>query len=284
MKYLYKPQTNTLKPLTSGNSAQMSGNLHEDNLKDLDNRTEPMEQSMKPTPPAERYQPDPTTDPDISKRQTTQNDFPGWVFYEYKLDKVNLWNKPWPDGKEHLVPKKQFIANIVGMHIEGENTIGKMIELALMPTNIGNTNILLSAYTTMFVGIDKPYIFPQMQSLGRIAQGALARRAFDKYAYLSAAERWENSQDAKDNKDEPEWLGSMYTRMLEAATQAGTWCRVHSECWHILEWKNNPTYNNVENEIKLLAVNQARWIEDNHGPVQAERPKISDKRALAAAC
>ncbi len=284
MKYLYKPETKQFKQLTTKETQPMiSGNLHPDNVADLDRRVEPMVQAQAPIPPANLYPQDPTTDPDIIKRQTTQNDYPGWVFYEYLLSKYSLWGKPWPDGKEHLIPKKQFIANVVGMHIEGENTIGKMIELALAPSNLGNTNILLSAYTTMFVGVDKPYIFPQMQSLGRIAQGALARRAFDKYAYVSAASRWDSNPESL-NSDEPEWLKNMESRMLEAATVAGTWCRVHSEMWHILEWKSNPTYHNVENEIKLLATNQAKWIEDNYGPVKAEKPTISDKRALAAAC
>lgn len=277
--YLYKnnQQLKEIKPSMS--------NLHPDNVKDIDRRIEPMEQAQIPLPPAEHYVQDPTTDPDITQRQTQQNDYPGWVFQEYILHRNNLWNKPWQDGKEHLVPKKQFLANIMAMHTEGENTIGKMIELALAPTNLGNTNIILSAYTTMFVGVDKEFVFPQMQNLGRLTQNALARRAFDKYAYLSAAERWDGDP-RNANQDEPEWLTNLQTRMIRAATIAGTWCRVHSECWHLLEWKNNPVYSPVmiQNEINLLAVNQAKWIEDNHGPVQAEKPKVSDKRALAAAC
>lgn len=261
-------------------------NLHPDNIADLDRRIEPMVQAQAPTPPAERYPQDATTDPDISQRQTTQNDYPGWVFQEYMLHRNNLWNKPWTDGKEHLVPKKQFLANIMGMHTEGENTIGKMIELALAPTNLANTKILLDAYTTIFLGVDKDLIFPQMQAIARITQSSLARRAFDKYAYLAAAQRWDDGQQAKNGEDEPEWLNAMQTRMIRAATLAGTWCRVHSECWALLEWKNNPVYSPVmiQNEINLLAVNQAKWIEDNYGPVKAERPKVTDKRALAAAC
>lgn len=278
--YLYKnnQQLKEIKPSMS--------NLHPDNLKDIDNRVEPMEQANQPTPPADRYPQDPTTDPDITQRQTTQNDYPGWVFQEYLLHRNNLWNKPWQDGKEHLVPKKQFLANVMGMHTEGENTIGKMIELALAPTNLGNTDILLSSYTAIFVGVDKDLVFPQMQAIARITQNALARRAFDKYAYLSAADRWDNSTQAKNGEPEPEYITNMQTRMIRASTIAGTWCRVHSECWHLLEWKNNPVYSPVmiQNEINLLAVNQAKWIEDNYGPVKAQQPNMTDKRALAAAC
>lgn len=273
--YMYK-NNQQIKEIKS---PMTQGNLHEDNLKDLDRRIEPMVQATMPTPPAERYVPDPTTDPEVEQRQAaTPNEYPSWVFYEYFLSNKTLWGKAWPDGKEHLVPKSSFVNAVIDTHIEGEKTLGKMIELAFADSNKANTLLLLDAWTTIFVGVDKTYVFEHMQALGRMTQSALARRAFDKYTYLSAASR------LNPNEDEPEWFMNRRSRMIEAATKAGTYCRIHSEMWQLLEWKNSPNYNNVANEIKLLIVNQAKWIEDNYGPKVVERPKVSDQHALAAMC
>ena len=251
--------------------------LHTDNLKDIDRRVEPMVQAHIPIPPADLYLQDPTTDPDISQRQAMAgNDYPPFVFVDYQLSNKSYWGKPNQDGKDHLIPKKEAITQVYEIHLQGEKTLGKMVELARMPANAANFKIIEDAYGVMIAGTDTEYQFPLMSSLGSITSRAFAERAFQKYMYLQAA--------AKLNPDEepPEWFGLMVDRMTKASAACGTWSWVHLCAWQKLEWKGSPVYNNVMNDIIMRMVNNAKYLEKTYGPTKRELPKVSDHYAVAA--
>lgn len=251
--------------------------LHPDNLKELDKRIEPIVQAQMPIPPADLYQQDPSTDPDIQQRQAMSgNDYPPFVFVDYSLSNKSYWGKPNADGKDHLIPRKEAIAQVFELHLQGEATIGKMIELARGPANLANFKLIEDAYSVMIAGLDIEYQFPIMSSLGSITSRAFAERAFQKYMYLQAA--------SKLNPDEepPEWFGAMTDRMTKASAACGTWSWVHLCAHRTLEWKGTPTYNNVMNDIIMRMVNNAKYLEKTYGPTKRELPKVSDHYAVAA--
>lgn len=278
MMYLFKDN----KPVRTVNMQVQQDNqpsLHPDNLKDIERREEPMVQASRPTPPADRYVPDDTTDPGVTARLGEDaNDFPSWIFNEYKLSKTSLWGKPWPDGKEHLIPKQATIAAVIELHNAGQQTIGKMLELAFSSSNTKNTQVLKECWTKMLTEADRSFSFDLMNKLSSLTQTALADRAFFKHSFIQAAGR------LKEGEEEPEWFGGMKERMLQAAIRAGTWVHIHSECWKAMEYKDTPKYNNVPNEIRLRLVNNARFLEERYGPEKIERPTLQDQHALAALC
>lgn len=242
-----------------------------------DKGIEPIVQALNNNDPSKMYVPDTTTDPDIAQRQAeTGNDYPTFVFIDYRLSDKSYWGKPNPDGKEHLVPKKEAIVAVYDIHLAGEQTIGKMIELARGPANNANFKLIEDAYNSMIAGTDTEYQFPLMSALASMTSRAFAERAFQKYMYLQAASK------LKDGEEPPEWFGAMVDRMTKASAACGTWSWVHLCAWKQLEWSGSPTYNNVMNDIIMRMVNNARYLEKTYGPTRRELPKVSDHYALAA--
>jgi hypothetical protein len=246
-------------------------------MKDIDRRIEPMVQATLPQDPASLYLQDPTTDPDIAQRQAQSgNEYPPFVFVDYHLSSKSYWGKPNADGKDHLVPKREAIAQVYQIHLDGEKTIGKMIELARQPANAANFLLIEQSFTKMLASTDVEYQFPIMNSLASMTSRAFAERAFQKYMYLAAAAK------LKDGEEPPEWFGGMTDRMTKASAACGTWSWVHLCAWRQLEWSGSPTYNNVMNDIIMRMVNNARYLEKQFGPTKRELPKVSDHYAVAA--
>lgn len=271
MKYLRNHITNELKPVS---------NMHPDALKTLDNREEPLvaaqavdqERMLKAVD-------DPTTDPEGAERRAdTAEAYPFWVLEEYRPSKSTYWGKPNPDGKEHLIPKESLVKAVIQTHINGEATLGKMIELAHGATNAVSFKALTESYEFMFMTADKSYLYSIMNSLSGITRAAFADRAFTKYSFLSALQR-----QKPDVVDLPEYMDFLKERMLQSATMCGTWASIHSKMWTLMEYKNSPTYV-VDNEIRMKLVQNAKFLESRNKPIEAPRPTQEDQRSLAAMC
>ena len=127
------------------------------------------------------------------------------------------------------------------------------------------------------LGLDKEYIFPLMRQLGNLTNQALAERAFQKYMYMQAASRQDES------KPEPDWLLNLKDRMMKASAMAGTYVVTHGECWKIAQFNGTPRYT-LENEVKLRLVNNARYLENNFGDKPQPLPTVADHLAVALDC
>lgn len=257
-----------------------SGNLPKEVLDQIDQRKEPIEsvQELSNIRSIDKLNDDPTTDPEGAKaRAATTDEYPPFVYLDYKPSYLNFWGKKWADNKEHLIPKNSTVAAVIQVHKDSEGKYGKMLELAYAEGNKANMKLILDAYTTMLLGVDKDFQFPIMQQLGNLANSTLANRAFQKYMYANAAARLDTTQDP------PEWFAGMRDRMVQAAIQAGTWVNCHMECWKLMDYKNAPTYF-VDNDVKLRLVNNAKFLEDRYGDKKQEQPKIADHLALALEC
>lgn len=286
MRFLYNHTTKTQRPVMQAQTLDENLEQHPINpdhstniRRDLDTRDEPLisaqavdqERLLKAVD-------DPTTDPEgAANRASSSEAFPAWVLEEYRLSKSTYWGKPNADGKEHLIPKESLVKAVIQVHIDGEATIGKMLDLSLGATNAVNYKTMMESYELMFMTMDKNYLYPMMNGLSNMTRAAFAERAFTKYSFLSALAR------QKPDTDLPEYMDFLKERMLQAATMCGTLVAVHSKMWSIMEYKNSPTYL-VDNEIKLKLCQNAKFLETRNKPVEAPKPSAEDQRSLAALC
>jgi hypothetical protein len=260
----------------------MTSQLHKDAEDQLDNRMEPLEmaQAIDNQSRMRLLPDDPSTDPEgAERRQQTTDNYPPFVFNLYKLSPVTLWNKRWPDGKEHLIPRSDTIEGCIQMAIAGEKTIGKMIDLAWAKSNAHNMTLIHSNWTDMIGQVDEPYVFGLMRQLGNLAASALAERAVQKYLYMDSVSRL----NLAEGEDQPEWLNRARDRMIQAATIAGVYTWTHQECWTIAQYNGKPKYY-LEFEIKTRLANNASYLEKNYGKNAKPQVTIDDQIALALAC
>lgn len=283
---MYNPLTKQSKPLMQQrtldeNLEQLTVNPdHSTNIRrDLDTRDEPLVSAQ--AVDQERMLKlvdDPTTDPEGATTRASSSDaFPAWILEEYKLSRSSYWGKPNLDGKDHLIPKESLIRAVIQVHKNGEETIGKMIELAHGTSNAVNFKAMMESHEFMFMTMDKNFLYPMMNGLNNLTRGAFADRAFTKYSFLSALQR------QKPDTDLPDYMDFLKERMLQAAAMCGTCVAVHSKMWTIMQYKNSPTYT-VDNEIKMKLVQNAQYLEKRNKPIEAPRPSAEDQRSLAALC
>lgn len=260
----------------------MTSQLHPDAEAQLDKRMEPLEmaQAVDKQSRMKLMPDDPSTDPEGAARRNQNTDtYPPFVFNLYMLSPVTLWNKRWPDGKEHLVPRPETIEGCLQMAIAGEKTIGKMIDLAWAPSNKDNMILLHQSWMDMIGNLDEPYIFTLMRQLGNATSSALAERAVQKYLYMDSVSRL----NLNDGEEQPEWLDRQRDRMMQAATIAGTFNYVHGECWRIAKYSGSPKYY-LDFEIKTRLANNASYLEKNYGKNAKPMVSLDDQLALALAC
>ena len=277
MLYLYK-NNKQIKPI------ERQSNMHPDALKQIDDREEPLVTVAKldestTAKALSQLVDDPSTDPEGAARRAEGNAeaFPPFILADYKLSPVSFWGKPWPDKLEHLIPKTALVTSVLQVAKLSENNYGGMLALATGSSNKSNYDHIKQGFEAMMLGLDKEYIFPLMRQLGNLTNQALAERAFQKYMYMQAASRQDES------KPEPDWLLNLKDRMMKASAMAGTYVVTHGECWKIAQFNGTPRYT-LENEVKLRLVNNARYLENNFGDKPQPLPTVADHLAVALDC
>lgn len=261
-------------------------NLHPDNLKDLDNRREPILDVMEhgATTVAD-YLDDTIADPEgaANRANASSGDaFPAWIYEDYDYSWKTIWGQPNKDKAQHLIPKQSTIEAVLAIHEQGWNVIGKTLDLARAPGNMGTFMLLKNSYTLMIADADKAYQFPIMNTLSNLTRSALAERAFAKYQYLRAVQRY--TKPGEEPKDLPEFVENLQSRMMMAATQAGTWLTIHGECWRLADYSNKPTYNNMDYDIRQRLMNNARYLEKEYKRTPQARPDALTHMSLANEC
>jgi hypothetical protein len=201
------------------------------------------------------------------------------VFNLYKLSPTTLWNKRWPDGKEHLVPRAETIEGCLQMAIAGEKNAGKMIDLAWGKSNAKNMTLLHTNWVDMISNVDESYVFPLMRQLGNATSTALADRAVQKYLYMDSVSRL----NLNEGEDQPDWLSRARDRMIQASVMAGTFHYIHHDCWRIAKYSGDPKYY-LDFEIKTRLANNASYLEKNYGKNAVPKINFDDQLALALAC
>ena len=223
------------------------------------------------------YTEDTIADPEGAEaREEYVAEYPQFVFNNFEVSSSNIWGRPFKDGKQHLRPTANFIAEIQAEHEEGETNIPGMLKLAE-----AEEAERIASLTDNFGDIvrSNPYEeYSVIMAVKGIAEEKLANRAFQKQVYNSIAEKEQRTGKPNPGYTADEAWGTMQT----AAVRAGVWYLVWEEVISAAggTWfKTNDVKLNVEYAVKKLAQGKADQSDRKHRTEKARVPTLADYKS-----
>lgn len=224
---------------------------------------------------------DPTTDPEgaaVRANPDAGNMFPAFVFEDFELSKRMGNGQPWADGKEHLVPKRHTIEQIMELHEHGlQPEIFQGMKQRASEQDAYRVERLLTGYRLILSSDDdRMRAFDVMRSIGDICNRKLAERAVRKYQLISALSR-ANIQDGK----MPDFVEKSEERAAKASLEAGIWALVHGTLWLETDYSGSPQYY-VRGQVVFALNDQAKFFEQNYRRESVMERASSDDYAKMA--
>lgn len=214
----------------------------------------------------------PVVDNEPNNAPFNPSPYPEWVLRDYEPSPTTYWGKRWPDGKEHLVPKKETVLYAQAM-AKGEGaTPPSKFRATVEKSRSDEISGIVDGFKTMVDAAGKFELgFSFMQGFSNTVTRSLAERIYRKYVYAVSSGRL-NTQLHNENgvggDEQPEWLQKQFDAAMTASSNAAMLVAAHEELWtSYMEYAGTPSYY-MDNEITLRFVNVANFLDKQYRDVQ----------------
>lgn len=205
-------------------------------------------------------------------------EYPAWVFNKYEVSTTDIFGKPFKDGKQHLRPTDSLLAQLRGIHEEGQQHISGMVKLAESEEE-ERVNLLADHFGDI-VRNSPMEEYSVIMAVKGIAEEKLANRAYQKEIWQSIAEREQQTGKVNAGYTADQAWDTMHT----AAVQAGVWYLVWEEVISSAQgtwFKTNHIELNIEYALKKKCQGAADRTDRQHRTEKAKVPTLADyKKAV----